>query len=166
MAGIPYSWDAYARLQFKLSITTSIIVDRALDAALNVVHQPEFNAELLSETDMLRMAANAARQERHRAVLRRHVQAGALDEAIAARGNDDDDVSAGAPSLDDQVHARRELEHLARQLSDDDWELLTDVAAGVSYDELANSYFSTSTALRSRVCRLRQRLMVRRLLRK
>ncbi len=162
MAEIPHPWGAYVRLQSKLSTTTSIIYAGSLEAALNVIHQSDFSTEELSEDDMLRLAANAARQERHRSKLRRQAQAAALEEETAARGNDDDGVSTGAPSLDDQLHARLELRRICSRLPDDDWDLLTAAAAGVPYNELAVSHASTSTALRSRVCRLRRALMARR----
>ena len=161
MAEIPHYWGAYARLQSNLSATTSITFGGALEVALNVIHQPDFSAEALAEADMLRLAANAARKERHRSSLRHQAQAAALDEEIAARGNDDGDVSTGASSLDDQLHARQELQRIASRLPDDDWDLLTGAAAGISYDELAASHASSSAALRSRVCRLRQALMAR-----
>ena len=161
MAEIPHSWGVYARLQSKLSAATSISVSGALEAALNVIHTSGFSAEALSEADMLRLAANASRQDRHRSALRRRAQAAALDEETAARGNDNGDVSTGASSLDYQLHARRELQRIASRLPDDDWDLLTDAAAGIPYDELAASHASTSAALRSRVCRLRQALMTR-----
>ncbi len=161
MAEVPHSWGAYARLQSKLSTTTSITFGGALEAALNVIHQPDFSVEALDQAALLRHAANAARQERHRSALRRQAQAAALDAETAARGNDECDVPTGATSLDDHLHARRELRRIASRLPDDDWDLLTGAAAGISYNELAASYASTSTALRSRVCRLRQVLMAR-----
>ena len=127
MAVVPHSWGAYARLQSKLSATTSITFGGALEAALNVIHQPDFGAEGVAEgvaeAYMLRLAANAARQERHRRVLRRQTQAAALDKETAARGSGDGDVSTGASSLDDQLHARRELQRAASRLPDDDWVL-------------------------------------------
>jgi len=158
MAEVPQPWGAYARLQSKLSTTTSVAFSDSLEAALNVIHQPGFHAEALAEGDMLRLAANAARQERHRSALRRQAQAVLLDEETAARGHDEGDASTGAPSLDDQVHARRELQRIASDLPDGDWNLLVGIATGISYDELAASHQSTSAALRSRVCRLRQAL--------
>lgn len=162
MAKIPPEWSAYARLQSKLAKTTSTTVGSALEEALNVIHQPDFSIGALSETDMLRMVANAARQERHRSALLRKAYSGELDEAIAARGIDDRGMSTGASSLDDQLHARRELQRVAERLPDDDWNLLVEVAAGVPYEELAESHSSTSAALRSRVCRLRRGLIARR----
>lgn len=161
MADIPHSWGAYARLQSKLSATTSITFGGALEAALNVIHQPDFIVEALDEADLLRLAANAARQERHRSALRRQAQVAVVDEETAARGNHDGDVPTGASSLDDRLHARHELRRIASRLPDDDWDLLTGAAAGISYNELAASHASTSAALRSRVCRLRQALMAR-----
>lgn len=163
MADIPHSWGAYARLQSKLSGTTSVVAAAALEAALNVVHQPDFNAEGVAEADMLRLAANAARGERHRTALLRQVQAAALNEGTPATGAIDDGggVPTGASSLDGQVDARRELRRIESRLPADDWELLTDAAVGVPYEELAASRSSTSAALRSRVCRLRRTLVAR-----
>ena len=162
MAKIPPEWGAYARLQSELSATTSISVGGALEEALNIIHQPDFIPGALSEADMLRLAANAARQERHRSALRRQAYACELDEAVAARGTDDGGIATGASSLDDQLHARRELQRIAEQLRDDDLTLLVEAAAGVPYEELAASHSSTSAALRSRVCRLRRALIARR----
>ncbi|MGR0116367.1 hypothetical protein [Ralstonia pseudosolanacearum] len=156
MTEIPYEWAAYARLQSKLAASRSIVIARALEEALNVVHQTEFRPEAVAEADLHRLAANAARQERHRGALRRQVQALALDEATAARQIDDGDTSTGASSLDDAYHARRELQRLSGCLAEDDWSLLLDVAAGIPYGELAAQRSSTPVALRSRVCRLRQ----------
>lgn len=161
MAEFPHAWGAYARLQTKLSLTTSIIAGGALEAALNVIHQPDFNVEALADADLLRRAANAARQERHRSALRWQAQVAALDEETAARSKDGGGESTGASSLDDQLHARRELQRIESRLSEEDWDLLTDAAAGVSYDELVASHASTSAALRSRVCRLRRALISR-----
>jgi len=53
---------------------------------------------------------------------------------------------------------RREIDDEAAMLREPDWELLTGVAAGVSYDELAREHASSAVALRSRVCRLRDAL--------
>lgn len=162
MADIPQHWGAYARLQAKLSTTTSVTIGGALEAALNVIHQPDFSVTALHDADMMRIAANAARRERHHGALRRQAQAVALDEVASARSVDDGDPGSGASSLDDQLHARRELQRIADRLSDDDWNLVTDVAAGTAYEELAAPYSSTPTALRSRVFRLRRAMSARR----
>ena len=156
MADIPQLWESFARLQRKLSVTNCITIGAALEEALNVVHQPDFRPESANDTGLLRIAATAARQARHRALLRRRAQAEMLGDAAAAHTDDGGEIGFGARSLDDAIHARRELARLATILREPDWDLLTGVAAGETYDELALQHASTSAALRSRVCRLRQ----------
>ena len=158
MAEIPHSWDAYARFQSKLSSTCCITIGAALEEALNVVHQPDFQPESTTEAELLRVGANAARQERHRLFLHRRAQAEARNDVPKMRADDEGEMSVGARCLDDAIHARRELVRLAATLREPDWDLLTGVAAGLSYVELAHQHASTSAALRSRVCRLRQAL--------
>jgi hypothetical protein len=158
MAEIPHSWEAYERFQTKLSSTSCITIGAALEEALNVVLQPDFRPESTTETDLLRVAANAARQERHRLSLHRRAQAEARNGALKIGADDEGEMSVGARCLDDAIHARRELARLAAALRAPDWDILTGVAAGLSYDELAHQHASTSAALRSRVCRLRQAL--------
>ena len=155
MTDIPHPWGSYARLQRKLFTTNCITISAALEEALNVVHQPDFRPETTTESDLFRMTTNAARQGRHRASLLRRARVEALGDAIVSE-SDDGEIGIGARSLDDVIHARRELTRLAMMLCEPDWELLNDVAAGISYDELAFLHASTSAALRSRVCRLRQ----------
>ena len=156
MAEVPHSREAFADLQRKLTGTICITIGAALEEALNVVHQPDFRPESVKETDLLRVAASAARQARHRASLRRRAQAEALGDAAESHADDRGEIGIGARSLDDAIHARRELARLAAIVRAPDWDLLTGVAAGETYDELALQHASTSAALRSRVCRLRQ----------
>lgn len=153
MADIPQDWQAYARLQKKLSETSCVTIGSALEEALNVVHDPNFRPDAVLEADLRRIAASAARQDRHRQTLRRLMLAENLDGASWV--SEDGDV-AHASSLDDYVHARRELARLFATLREADWELLIGVASGDSYDDLAEQCSSTPSALRSRVCRLRQ----------
>lgn len=161
MAAIPHLWDAYARSQHKLSSTRCIAFSAALEQALNVVHQPGFRPEDATDLSLHRTAANAARQGRHRAALRRKEQATALGSNMGAisEADDCDGISPVGPrSLDEALHARRELARLAAAVPESDWNLLTEVAVGVPYGALAMQCGSTSAALRSRVCRLRQTL--------
>jgi hypothetical protein len=162
MAAIPHPWGAYAHLQNQLSETRSVPYGGALEAALNIIHQLDFTADQASEATLSRLAENAARQDRHRSALLRVEQAGALEAAAAARGNDAGDVYSGAYSLDDAVHARRELQKIANYLPDDDWSLLVDASTGEQYPVLAVRHASTAAALRSRVCRIRAALVARR----
>lgn len=160
MADIPQVWMAYEHVQRRLSSTNHIAIGAGLEEALNVVHQPDFQPESITEATLLRAAATAGRQERHRALLRRRARAEAVSN-IPATHDDEDHVSIGARSLDDAIHARRELARLAASLSEPDWDLLIGAAAGIPYDELALDYGSTSPALRSKVCRLRQSITSR-----
>lgn len=158
MADIPHSWGTYARLQSKLSSTDCITTASALEEALNVVLQPDFRPESITDADLQRVAESAARRDRHRSTLVRGVIA---DKIAAARvtqsaESGDFEVDAGPRSLDDEIHARRELARLKSMLREPDWELLTGVAAGISYEELAAEQAVSPAALRSRVCRLRR----------
>lgn len=154
MAYISPSWEAYERLQCKLSSTNCAAQAAALEEALNVILQPDFVPGAVDEAEFLRVAASAGRQDRHRAALLRRAHA-----AAAPNSSDEKlESGSGASSLDDAVHARKELARLAAMLREPDWELLTGVAAGVSYGELAHEHASSAAALRSRVCRLRDAL--------
>ncbi|MCR1770717.1 hypothetical protein [Burkholderia glumae] len=158
MAYIPPSWEAYERLQRKLSSTNCAAQAAALEEALNVILQPDFVPGAVDEPEFLRVAASAARQDRHRAALLRRVHAVAAGQRLPNTSDDKQESGSGASSLDDEVHARKELARLAAMLREPDWELLTSVAAGVSYGELAREHASSAAALRSRVCRLRDAL--------
>lgn len=162
MASMPNPWGAYAHLQSQLSETRSVTYGGALEEALNIIHLPAFTADLLSEATLARLTENAARQDRHRASLLRLHQSTKLEEAAAARGNDGGDIFAGANSLDDAVHARRELQKIADHLPADDWNLLVDASIGEEYQALTERYASTPSALRSRVSRIRAALVGRR----
>jgi DNA-directed RNA polymerase specialized sigma24 family protein len=153
MAAIPQSWEAFARLQRKLSVTTMTSIDAAIDSALNVVHQPGFRPETFGTPELTRIAASAARKDRHRARLRRIYRDDLLD---GAELDDEGEVDGGAKSLDEAVHAQRELARLPTTMRECDWDLLLCVASGDSYNDLAIEFGSSSAALRSRVCRLRQ----------
>lgn len=157
MAYIPPSWEAYERLQRKLSSTSSIAHAAALEEALNVILQPDFVPGAVDEEDFSRVAASAARQERHRATLRARARHSA-DANLAIASFDDDTCEIGLrPScIEDALHARKQLARLAAMLREPDWELLMGVAVGTTYNELAQEQAASATALRSRVCRLRE----------
>jgi hypothetical protein len=87
----------------------------SLERALCLILEPDYSVASTTEADFIRAAASAGRQERHRAQLRRQYQedlpAGLCDEEW-----DEQDDSACGSSLEQEVHARRELARLARQL--------------------------------------------------
>ena len=156
MATISHQWNAYACLQSKLAATSSTTIGGALEEALNIIHQADFRPDAVDEGDLLRISASAGRKERRRNALCRQVQALALEQASTGSEANDSDISSYTSSPDDVIHARRELLRISEYLSDQDWDLLIDVAAGAAYSDLATRYSSTPTALRSRVCRLRR----------
>ncbi len=158
MAVVPHPWSAYARLQSKLSSTDCTTTAAALEEALNVVLHPDFRPESITDADLQRVAESAARRDRHRARIVRGVIANKIASSGAATSAEPDDgeVDAGPRSLDGEVHARRELARLRSMIREPDWELLTGVAAGVSYEALAEEQAVSVAALRTRVFRLRR----------
>jgi hypothetical protein len=161
VAAIPHLWEAYARFQRKLSLASCIATGAAFEEALNVVHAPDFQPGDTTEACLRRAAASAARSGRHRALLRRQARTAILGDTIALADDNDGPPSAGALSLEDAIHARRELNRIAASVCEDDWHLLTEVAVGTAYSELALKHGASTAALRSRVCRLREAIVSR-----
>lgn len=161
MAEMPQSWGAYRRLQQKLSTTTGVELAATLEVALNIILGPNYSVEATTEADFLRVAESAARRERHRALLRRRYHGDLPACEPTPEPDYEDHVWLGgfAPhgqSLDDNVHARRELGQLASQLAEADFALLIGVATGMTYEELARRLHVSPAALRTRVARLRR----------
>jgi hypothetical protein len=160
MAAVPHSWKAYARLQRRLAKTTSIATAAALEAALNVVHSADFKPEDLTDDGLERAAATAGRRERdHLRLLRHYAAAEESGHCATRKESKGPAVDVQPQSLDDAVHASRELSRLKTMMPAPDWELLVGVGVGASYEELAVQLATRSAALRSRVCRLRQVIM-------
>lgn len=157
MADIPHYWEAYARLQHRLARTTCVRTAAALEAALNVVHRPDFKPEGFTHDILKGVADTAGRRERNQLQLLRRYAAPQQSGYVATpRGSEDVAIEVRPQSLDDEVHASRELVRIEAMVPEPDWELLMGVAVGASYEELAIELASSSGALRSRVCRLRQ----------
>jgi hypothetical protein len=157
MAEIPHSWGAYARLQERLARTTNIKTAAAMEAALNVVHRANFQPEAVTDDVLKRVADTAGRRERDHSRLRRAYgvpeQGG---QCTAPNDSGSPAVQVRPQSLDEEVHASRELSRMRTIMPEPDWDLLIGIAAGASYEELAVELTTSSGALRSRVCRLRQ----------
>lgn len=153
----PQSWAAYARLQKKLQKITDIEYAASLERALCLILEPDYSVAATTEADFIRTAASAGRQERHRSQLRRQyledVPVG-LDDADWDEQGD----SENGRSLEQEVHARRELARLATTVGGDDWALLLGVAIGMTYEELSAKHGASAGALRTRVARLRRAL--------
>jgi hypothetical protein len=152
MAEIPRPWESYERVQRALSVTSCVTTAAALEDALNVVHRADFRPEAFREDDLLHVVETAARRERHRMNLIRKATAPHVG---AAPDEPDIEIQrSGTGNLEDQVHARQELVRIEHLIGKPDWELVTGIAAGASYEALAVEQATTSSALRSRVCRL------------
>jgi ATP/maltotriose-dependent transcriptional regulator MalT len=146
MTDLPYPWADYARLQIEL-INTHKINNRAwgLEEGLNHILFSEDMTNLPSQDDIDRVVKNQERCERNRAGLRaQHLQG-------------DEEEESYDPQV--TVDAQQELKLLKGRVTDRDWELLCAVAAGYEYAEIAAQYKVCSGNLRTRVVRLRQKLV-------
>jgi hypothetical protein len=95
--------------------------------------------------DIVRVAASERRRERHRATLRLVYLAG-------------HDVSAHPENA---LAARHELRVARSKVSERDWSVLCQVAAGYDYADVASNNGGTPGSLRVRVLRLRRELAVK-----
>lgn len=157
MLEIPQSWVAYASLQKKLSKTNSIEYGASLEAALCIILEPDYSVEATTESEYITAAASASRLERYRNQLRRQYLS---DVPVGIRDDENNGFShyICGPSLEEEVHARRELARLASTVGTSDWTLLFGVAIGMSYEELAHTHNAPAGTLRTRVARLRRAL--------
>jgi len=154
MAAIPHHWHAYARLQSRLAASRCVSHGSALEDALNVIHDPAFTADGVTELEIARAESTAWRRQRRRTRLLRNTHGAALDESVGT--NEGDVVTESTYSLEGMLDAREALEQLAGKLRPQDWEVLLAVADGASYREVATHQRATVVAIRTRVCRLRQ----------
>jgi hypothetical protein len=145
MAEIPHPWRAYARLQQQVG--QSIRADTrawALEAGLDhLLGVPAGVAE--GDENVVRAVSTARRREAHRGgALRRHAEAW-----------------SGPRHPEAAVHARLALEAIRSRLAGSEWDILCDLGAGRSYDEIAEARGGTPGGCRIRVLRLRRTLTAR-----
>ena len=144
MAEIPHSWRAYAHLQQQVGQNRRVdarawAVEAGLDHFLGV----QAGAE--GDDDVARAISTARRREAHRGgALRRHAEA-----------------LSGLYHPEAAIHARLTLEAIRSCLTESEWDVLCDVGAGRSYDEIAEARDSTPGGCRIRVLRLRRTLAAR-----
>ncbi len=145
MAEIPHPWRAYARLQQQAgrnrrADARSWAVEAGLDHLLGVSAEDSEN-----DSDVARVVSTARRREVHRGgALRRH--------------------AAGwtAPQHPEAVlHAGLTLKAIRSRVTVSEWDILCDVGAGRSYDEIAEARGGTPGRCRVRVLRLRRALALR-----
>jgi hypothetical protein len=149
---LPPPWDEYLRVQQVLDDTTEInnrswALEAALDAvvaraptAAGTLPVPVTASTL--PVPIKTVMATAARRERYRAALRREL-------AIKL-----EPMPFGSPG---SMEARVQLQQLRPNIAA--WNLLTGLAFGRDYDELAGMFGTTPGALRVRALRLRQSLI-------
>jgi hypothetical protein len=135
---LPAPWDQYLVFQAKLDASRTIDgVSWGREAQLNRILAAKTP---LSADEIERVGRSESRRERYRASLRR-------------QHNEDAHIDGAA-----LVHARHHLRLIKTIIDAHDWDLLTDVSAGVAYGDLAASTGAKAGALRVRVARIRQRI--------
>jgi hypothetical protein len=142
-----YPWSLYESIQSQTERFTRIAdvawgLERGLNfflAILNANKVPDTEAEFQRRIETV--VASGAWNERNRARLRRKYLYPELKFGME-------------PGL----IALNQVDAIRNELSPSDWGLLTAVAAGVPYDELAASAGLSVGTIRTRICRLRSRL--------
>jgi len=136
MAALPHPWGMYAQVQNQLSQRLKLD-DRAwgLEAALNMLCEAK---GAVAVVDVDRSAASASRKARYRlALVARQPQTLPVDPVAA-------------------LEARSTLGFLVNNVPANDLELLCNIAAGNTYDDLSKSTGVRPEALRGRVSRTRR----------
>lgn len=143
MADLPQPWDTYAHHQATLARGYSVS-DRSwgTEAAMNRILGSLEDTTPLTIEEIARAAASESRRERHRAHLR----------AIYLSGSD---VSLQAQA-EEAFFFAHELRLARSKLSEEDWALLCQVAAGHSYEDIAAANGCSVGGLRVRVLRCRR----------
>lgn len=142
MADLPHPWDIYASLQNSLRCQ-----HRVGDHSWGT---EEGMARILNtstgfpptQCEIDQVVANGRRRERH------------LD---CRRTPMPEDLAA--PHPEGALHARHALAAIQRNVSDSSWQLLTDVASGIDYKEIARTTPARPGALRTKVLRLRREFL-------
>ena len=145
MAEIPHPWRAYARLQQQVRQSSRAdALAWAVEAGLDhLLGAPAGAAE--GDDDVARAVSTARRREAHRGgALRRYAEAW-----------------SGPRHPEAAIHARLTLEAIRSRLTGSEWDVLCDVGAGRSYDEISEARGGTPGGCRIRVLRLRRTLAAR-----
>ena len=146
MASLPCSWASYARFQTRL-LNSSRLDDRAwgLESALNVILEPDFSAELTGDEEFRRAAASGSRKRREH-----------LSRFLVTSDNEFDPPD-GRDTLA-QIVARQALHAIEDGLERlQDQHLLSAIADGDGYEQVARVLGRPESSLRSRMLRLRSR---------
>ena len=142
MADLPYPWDIYARFQHSLRYQ-HCVGDRSwgIEAGMaHILNTPADSPPTQHKVDQV--VANDRRRERY------------LD---CRRTSMPEDVVT--PHPDGALHARHALAAIQRNVGDHSWQLLTAVAIGTDYEEIARTTLARPGTLRIKVLRLRRELL-------
>jgi len=142
MADLPHPWDMYASLQNSLRHQHRA-GDRSWGTEAGMAHILNTPAGFPpTQCEVDQVVTNDRRRERH------------LD---CRRTPMPEDVAT--PHPEGALHARHALAAIQRNVSDNSWQLLTDVAIGIDYEEIARTTPARPGALRIKVLRLRRELL-------
>lgn len=142
MADFPHPWDMYASLQNSLRHQHRV-GDRSWGTEAGMAHILSTPAGFPpTQREVDQVVANGRRRERY------------LD---CRRTPMPEDVAA--PHPEGALHARHALAAIQRNVSDNGWQLLTDVAIGMNYEEIALTMPARPGTLRIKVLRFRRELL-------
>lgn len=142
MVDLPHPWDLYASLQNSLRHQHRV-GDRSWGTEAGMAHILNTPVRFPpTQREVGQVVANDRRRERY------------LD---CRRAPMPEDVAT--PHPEGALDARHALAAIQRNVSDNSWKLLTDVAIGTDYEEIARKTPARSGALRIKVLRLRRELL-------
>ncbi len=142
MADLPYPWNMYARLQNSLRHQNRV-GDRSWGTEAGMAYILSTPVGFPpTEQEVDKVVANDRRRERHLGSRRTPVPEG-----------------MATPHPEDELHARHALAAIQSNVSGDSWQLLTDIAIGKDYKEIARTTSVRSGALRIKVLRLRREFL-------
>ena len=146
MAEIPHLWRAYARLQQQARQSRRADARSwAFEAGLDYLLEDHPGRADEGAEGVARAVSTARRREAHRdGTLRR----------VAVEWDN-------SPHPEAALHARLTLDTIRSRLTGPDWDILCEVGAGRSYDEIAAVRGGTPGGSRVRILRLRRTLAVR-----
>jgi hypothetical protein len=145
MMDLPHPWDAYLRIQEKLSSKTRVDNKAwGYEAALNRILAFNSASPSLEPDEIERTIASAERRDRY-------------NKAQLRMMSSEMDCSAQTAVVG-PAQAREELKLIKISISSDDWALLLLVGMGHDYSCIAALRNSTTGELRTRVLRLRRSL--------
>lgn len=143
MTALPGPWDGYRHLQAALLRSTDV-ADHVwgTEATMNRILDSIEEKRPLAASEIDHAVTGEARREHQR----RRVRCANLGRSVVS------------PQPEDALLARDALRVIRSRMSQQGWSVLSGVAAGYSYSEMAVATGATANSLRIRVLRFRRRL--------